>query len=147
MKALKKGMSAAELVEQAVDAALDDLKSFHHQTIIKALKASPNGFRASEFCGIQSKGVKLAEPREVAVAMQERNESCITCLPENIDLQPQHTGLQLRCWLKLFFTFPASAIIPVELQNDFHHTINVYTKMEHPAAFHFDSFCVPFWYI
>ena len=73
MKALKKGTSAAELVKQAVASALDDLKCFLHQPIIHKLKVSPDGVLASTFSGIEHKGVNLAEPRQVAVAMKDRN--------------------------------------------------------------------------
>ena len=73
MTALKMGTSAAELVEQAVASALDDLKCFGHQPIIHALKASPNGVLASTFCGIKDDGVLLAEPKQVAVAMKARH--------------------------------------------------------------------------
>ena len=100
LEGLKEGTSAAELVNQAVDAALDDLKSFTYQQIIRALKASPNGVRGSNFCNVEHRGVNLAEPRQVAVAIKRGMPLCITCLLENIDSQPQHTGLQLRCGLK-----------------------------------------------
>ena len=66
-------MSAAEIVERAVDAALDDLVAFPHKEIIDALKGSPDGVRKRAFGGVISKGVELAIPQDVAVAMKKVN--------------------------------------------------------------------------
>jgi hypothetical protein len=72
MDALADGSkSAAEIVDWAVGAALDDLNSFPHQQIIAALKAFPDGVRASKFKGVENKGVSLAIPKDVAVAMKK----------------------------------------------------------------------------
>ena len=44
---------------------------FPHQQIIAALKASPDGVRASTFRGVKNERVELAIPKQVAVAMKE----------------------------------------------------------------------------
>ena len=71
MNDLADGMSAAEIVDQAVDRALTELLTFPHQQIIAALKASPDGVRSSAFRGVKDGGVYLAVPKQVVAAMRE----------------------------------------------------------------------------
>ena len=53
-------------------AAETDLAGFTHQPILKALKASPDGVRTVKFKGVEHKGVNLAQPKDVAVAMKKQ---------------------------------------------------------------------------
>ena len=71
--ALGSGDTAADYIEAALHLADDDLCSFAHPLILKALLKSPDGVRRKQFQGIEHKGVNLAEPKEVAVAMKKRN--------------------------------------------------------------------------
>jgi hypothetical protein len=71
--ALGSGDTAADYIEAALLAAEADLAGFTHKPILKALKASPDGVRTMKFDGVEHKGVNLAEPKEVAVAMKKRN--------------------------------------------------------------------------
>jgi hypothetical protein len=68
---LENGESASDYIEKVLCAAEDDLAAFVHEPILEALKLSPDGIRRKEFRGIENKGVNLAEPRQVAVAMKE----------------------------------------------------------------------------
>ena len=68
---LKKGESASDYIEEVLCAADNDLSAFAHEPILEALKLSPDGVRTKVFRGIESKGVNLAAPRQVAVAMKE----------------------------------------------------------------------------
>ena len=66
-------MLAAEIVNREVGRALSALNMFHHQQIIAALKGSLDGVPAGAFRGVENKGVNLATPGEVAVAMKQVN--------------------------------------------------------------------------
>ena len=52
-------------------AADNDLSAFTHEPILEALKLSPDGVRTKVFRGIENKGVNLAQPKQVALAMKE----------------------------------------------------------------------------
>ena len=71
-RALKLGQSADEYIEAALRLAEDDLCGFLHKPILKALKASPDGVRRKQFEGVEHKGVNLAQPKDVAVAMKKQ---------------------------------------------------------------------------
>ncbi len=71
--ALGSGDTAADYIEAALCRADDDLCSFAHPQILEELKKSPDGVRRKQFKGVEHKGVNLAEPKEVAVAMKKRN--------------------------------------------------------------------------
>ena len=73
MKALKEGIPVAQIIDQAVLAAKADLVAFTHKPILAALKASPDGVDVSAFAGVKYKGVNLAEPMDMAVAMKVTN--------------------------------------------------------------------------
>jgi ribosomal protein L2 len=70
---LKKGISAAQMIEEAVLAAEKDLVAFTHKPILAALKATPDGVHVRAFDGVEYKGVNLARPKKVAVVMKETN--------------------------------------------------------------------------
>ena len=70
---LENGESAADYIEEVLCAADNDLSAFAHEPILEALKLSPDGVRTKVFRGVESKGVNLAEPKQVALAMKERN--------------------------------------------------------------------------
>ena len=69
---LEKGESAADYIENVLCAAENDLSAFTHEPILEALKLSPDGVRTKVFRGIENKGVNLAGPTEVALAMKKR---------------------------------------------------------------------------
>ena len=69
---LENGESASDYIEEVLCAAKRDLSAFTHEPILEALKLSPDGVSTDMFRGIESKGVNLAEPTEVAVAMKKR---------------------------------------------------------------------------
>jgi hypothetical protein len=71
--ALGSGDIAADYIEGTLRAANSDLLRFAHEPILKALKSSPDGVSTDDFQGVEHKGVNLAEPKEVAVAMKKRN--------------------------------------------------------------------------
>ena len=71
--ALKKGIPAAQIIEEAVLAAKADLVAFTLEPILTALKATPDGVDVDAFDGVKYEGVNLAEPKDVAVAMKKRN--------------------------------------------------------------------------
>ena len=71
--ALGSGDTAADYIEAALCAAERDLAGFTHKPILKALKSSPDGVSTDLFDDVEHKGVNLAEPKEVAVAMKKRN--------------------------------------------------------------------------
>ena len=71
--ALKCGEKVDDFIETALLAAETDLAGFTHKPILKALKSSPDGVRTVKFDGVEYKGVNLAEPKDVAVAMKKRN--------------------------------------------------------------------------
>ena len=71
--ALENGESAADYIEEVLCAAKRDLFAFTHEPILEALKLSPDGVSTDMFRGVKSKGVNLAEPKQVALAMNERN--------------------------------------------------------------------------
>jgi hypothetical protein len=73
VKALKRGEAADDFIEAALCLADDDLCSFAHPQILEALKKSPDGVRRKHFRGVENKGVNLAQPKQVAVAMRETN--------------------------------------------------------------------------
>ena len=73
MKALKKGIPAAQVIDDAVLAAKADLAAFTLKPILAALKASPDGVDVWAFDGVEYEGVNLAEPMDVAVAMKKKN--------------------------------------------------------------------------
>jgi hypothetical protein len=70
---LENGESAADYIEEVLCAAKRDLSAFAHEPILEALKLSPDGVSTDMFRGVESKGVNLAEPKQVALAMKERN--------------------------------------------------------------------------
>ena len=71
--ALERGKTADDLIEAALCVADDDLCTFAHPQILKALKKSPDGVRRKQFQGVKNEGVNLASPKQVAVAMREIN--------------------------------------------------------------------------
>ena len=73
MKALKKGIPVAQIIEDAVLAAKADFVAFTLEPILTALKATPDGVDVSEFNGVKYEGTNLAQPKQVAVAMKEAN--------------------------------------------------------------------------
>ena len=73
MTALKDGISAAQIIEEAIAAAEADLVAFALEPILAALKATPDGVHVRAFNGVEHKGVNLAEPKDVAVAMKKTN--------------------------------------------------------------------------
>ena len=70
--ALERGELVDDFIEAALRSAEDDLGEFTHQPILSALKASPEGVRSVYFAGVEHEGVHLANPREVAVAMKNK---------------------------------------------------------------------------
>ena len=70
---LENGESAADYIEDVLCAAKRDLSAFTHEPILEALKLSPDGVSTDMFRGMENDGVNLAEQKEVAVAMKERN--------------------------------------------------------------------------
>ena len=70
---LENGESAADYIEEVLYAAKRDLSAFAHEPILEALKLSPDGVRTKVFRGVKNEGVNLAEPKQVALAMKERN--------------------------------------------------------------------------
>jgi hypothetical protein len=68
---LENGESASDYIEEVLCAAKRDLSAFTHEPILEALKLSPDGVSTDMFRGIESKGINLAAPRQVAVAMKE----------------------------------------------------------------------------
>ena len=68
---LENGELAAKYIEDILRAAKNDLSAFAHKPILEALKLSPDGVRTKVFSDIENKGVNLAEPKEVALAMKE----------------------------------------------------------------------------
>ena len=70
---LESGKSAADYIENVLFAAKRDLSAFPHEPILEALKLSPDGVSSDMFEGLENKGVNLAEPKQVSVAMKERN--------------------------------------------------------------------------
>jgi hypothetical protein len=73
MTALKEGISAAKIIEEAVAAAYADLVAFTLKPILTALKAAPDGVHIRAFDGVKYEGVNLAQPKDVAVAMKMKN--------------------------------------------------------------------------
>ena len=73
MTALKKGIPAAQIIEEAVAAAKTNLIAFSLKPILTALKATPDGVHIEKFDGVEHKGVNLAQPKDVAVAMKVTN--------------------------------------------------------------------------
>jgi hypothetical protein len=73
MTALKEGISAAQIIEEAVAAAYADLVAFTLKPILTALKAAPDGVHIRAFDGVKYEGVNLAQPKDVAVAMKMKN--------------------------------------------------------------------------
>ena len=69
---LENGESAADYIEEVLCAAYNDLSAFAHEPILEALKLYPDGVRTNMFRGIKNEGVNLAEPKQVALAMKER---------------------------------------------------------------------------
>ena len=73
VKALKKGKSVAQIIDDAVLAAKADLVAFKLEPILAALKASPGGVDIGAFNGVKYEGTYLKEPIEVAVFMKKKN--------------------------------------------------------------------------
>ena len=69
---LENGESATDYIEEILCAAKRDLSAFKHEPILEALKLSPDGVSIDMFRGIENKGINLAEPTEVALAMKTR---------------------------------------------------------------------------
>ena len=63
------GKPADVLIQAAVYGADRDLADFLHQPIVEALKVSPDGVCTIRFDGVEDNGVRLVEPKDVAVAM------------------------------------------------------------------------------
>lgn len=63
-------MGAVGVVGKELRAAKRSLAAFRHEPILEALKASPDGIRTSKFSGVTHKGVHLAQPKQVAAAME-----------------------------------------------------------------------------
>ena len=70
---LENGESATDYIEEVLCAADRDLSAFTHEPILEALKVSSDGVSTKVFRGIKNEGVNLAEPKQVALAMKERN--------------------------------------------------------------------------
>jgi hypothetical protein len=70
--ALENGEEAADYIEDILCAAKSDLSAFAHEPILEALKLSPDGVSTDMFRGVKNEGVNLAEPKQVALAMKER---------------------------------------------------------------------------
>ena len=70
---LKDGEVAADYIEDILCAAKRDLSAFAHDPILEALKSSPDGVSTDMFKGIENKGINLAQPKEVALAMKKTN--------------------------------------------------------------------------
>ena len=69
---LENGESAADYIEEVLCAADNDLSAFAHEPILEALMLSPDGVKTKVFRGVESEGVNLAEPTEVALALKRR---------------------------------------------------------------------------
>jgi hypothetical protein len=69
---LENGESASDYIEEELCEAKRGLSAFTHQPILEALKLSPDGVSIEMFGGIENEGVNLAEPKDVALAMKER---------------------------------------------------------------------------
>jgi len=69
---LENGESVSDYIEEVLCVADNDLSAFTHEPILETLKLSPDGVSTDMFRGIESKGVNLAEPKEVAKAMKQR---------------------------------------------------------------------------
>ena len=67
------GVPAAEYIEDIVSSARSDFSSFAHRPILDALKLTPDGVSKDVFEGIENEGVNLALPKQLALAMKERN--------------------------------------------------------------------------
>ena len=72
VEALERGATSADFIEEALRAAKIDLSGFTHEPILKALKISPDGVSTDQFQGVEHKGVNLAQPKDVAVAMKKQ---------------------------------------------------------------------------
>ena len=68
---MEDGELAAKYIEEILCAAENDLSAFAHEMILEALKLSPDGVGTDMFRGIENKGVNLAAPKQVALAMEE----------------------------------------------------------------------------
>jgi H2-forming N5,N10-methylenetetrahydromethanopterin dehydrogenase-like enzyme len=68
-----RSISAAQIIEEAILAVNADLVAFTLKQILTALKAAPDGVHVSAFDGVEYKGVDLAQPKKVAVALKETN--------------------------------------------------------------------------
>ncbi len=71
-EALEEGGNVATYIEETLRAANSDLRKFLHKPILKALKSSPDGVSADLFDEVEHKGVNLAQPKDVAVAMKKQ---------------------------------------------------------------------------
>ena len=71
-EALDEGENMATYIEDTLRAANSDLRRFLHKPILKALKSSPDGVSTDLFDDVEHKGVNLAQPKQVAVAMKEQ---------------------------------------------------------------------------
>ena len=70
---LVNGESVAAYLKEVLRAADCDLSAFTHEPILESLKLSPDGVSTDMFRGVKNEGVNLAEPKQVALAMKERN--------------------------------------------------------------------------
>jgi len=70
--ALESGETTADFVEACLRTAQEDLDMFVHTPILQALKVTPDGVRAVKFVGVKHEGVRLVQPKQVAVAMKEQ---------------------------------------------------------------------------
>lgn len=73
MAALKEGIPVAQIIKKAVLAAEADLVAFTLLPLLTALKATPDGAHVRAFNGVEYEGVNLAEPKDVAVAIEGAN--------------------------------------------------------------------------
>lgn len=71
--ALKEGISAAQIIEEAILRAEADLVACTLKPILTALKATPDGVYIEKFNGVEHEGVNLAEPKDAANAMKKSN--------------------------------------------------------------------------
>jgi hypothetical protein len=73
VKALKSGQTAQQYMDKMVSLARADLVAFSLQSILVALKKSPEGVKTEDFKGKEVKGLLLSQPKDVGVAMKKQN--------------------------------------------------------------------------
>ena len=70
--ALENGDNADAYIEATLRSAKRDVLRFRHQPILEALKSSPDGVSRNQFQGVEHEGANLAQPKDVAVAMEKQ---------------------------------------------------------------------------